>query len=109
MDGVRRFSAMHLTPLMESVTTDPFPASYSDKVRQGRPVEPQEQALLTDGSAKMLDGPAGAAEVSAEELCHGRRDHPRHDDRRREAGGVRAQGLGGRVACVVHLPDGFGG
>ena len=34
MDGVRRFGAMHLTPAMQAVTDDPFPASYSDKVRQ---------------------------------------------------------------------------
>ena len=34
MDGVRRFSAIHLTDVMRSVTEDPFPASYSDKVRQ---------------------------------------------------------------------------
>ena len=25
MDGVRRFGAMHLTPIMQSVTSDPFP------------------------------------------------------------------------------------
>jgi 5-(hydroxymethyl)furfural/furfural oxidase len=34
MDGVRRFGAMHMTPTMQTVTADPFPASYSDKVRQ---------------------------------------------------------------------------
>ena len=27
MDGIRRFAAMHLTPIMQSVTADPFPAS----------------------------------------------------------------------------------
>ena len=57
MDGVRRFSAMHLTPLLESVTTDPFPASYSDKVRQVGLLS-RKNKLLTDGFAKMLDGPA---------------------------------------------------
>jgi 5-(hydroxymethyl)furfural/furfural oxidase len=57
MDGVRRFSAMHLTPIMEGVTTDPFPASYSDKVRQVGLLS-RKNKLLTDGFAKMLDGPA---------------------------------------------------
>ena len=57
MDGVRRFSAMHLTPLLESVTTDPFPASYSDKVRQVGLLS-RKNKLLTDGFAKLLDGPA---------------------------------------------------
>ena len=57
MDGVRRFSAMHLTPLMEGVTSDPFPASYSDKVRQVGLLS-RKNKLLTDGFARMLDGPA---------------------------------------------------
>jgi 5-(hydroxymethyl)furfural/furfural oxidase len=57
MDGVRRFSAMHLTPVMEGVTTDPFPASYSDKVRQVGLLS-RKNKLLTDGFAKLLDGPA---------------------------------------------------
>jgi 5-(hydroxymethyl)furfural/furfural oxidase len=57
MDGVRRFSAMHLTPLLEGVTTDPFPASYSDKVRQVGLLS-RKNKLLTDGFAKLLDGPA---------------------------------------------------
>jgi 5-(hydroxymethyl)furfural/furfural oxidase len=57
MDGVRKFGAMHLTPIMQSVTSDPFPASYSDKVRQVGLVS-QKNKLLTDVMAKMLDGPA---------------------------------------------------
>src|SRR5271168_1027278 len=57
MDGVRRFSAMHLTPLLQAVTADPFPASYSDKVRQVGLLS-RKNKLLTDGFAKMLDGPA---------------------------------------------------
>jgi 5-(hydroxymethyl)furfural/furfural oxidase len=56
MDGVRRFSAMHLTPIMQSVTTNPFPASYSDKVRQVGLLS-KKNKLLTDVFARMLDGP----------------------------------------------------
>jgi len=57
MDGIRRFGAMHLTPLMQTVTTDPFPASYSDKVRQVGLLS-RKNKLITDALAKMLDGPA---------------------------------------------------
>ncbi len=57
MDGVRRFSAMHLTPAMQAVTDDPFPASYSDKVRQVGLLS-RKNKMLTDVFAKMLDGPA---------------------------------------------------
>lgn len=57
MDGVRRFSAMHLTDVMKGVTENPFPASYSDKVRQVGLLN-KKNKLLTDVFAKMLDGPA---------------------------------------------------
>jgi len=56
MDGVRRFGAMHLTPAMQAVTSDPFPASYSDKVRQVGLIN-RKNKLLTDAMAKLLDGP----------------------------------------------------
>jgi 5-(hydroxymethyl)furfural/furfural oxidase len=56
MEGVRRFGALHLTPAMQRVTTDPFPASYSDKVRQVGLIN-RKNKLLTDGIAKLLDGP----------------------------------------------------
>ncbi len=58
MDGVRRFGAIHLTPEMRAVTTDPFPASYSDKVRQVGIVS-RKNKLLTDAIARLLDGPEG--------------------------------------------------
>ncbi len=57
MEGVRRFGAMHMTPAMQAVTTDPFPASYSDKVRQVGLVS-KKNKWLTDALAKALDGPA---------------------------------------------------
>jgi 5-(hydroxymethyl)furfural/furfural oxidase len=56
MDGVRRFGAMHLTPSMQAVTTDPFPASYSDKVRQVGFVS-KKNKWITDILARALDGP----------------------------------------------------
>ena len=57
MDGVRRVGAMHLTPTMQAVTDNPFPASYSDKVRQVGLINTRNK-LLTDALAKLLDGPA---------------------------------------------------
>jgi len=57
MDGVRRFGALHLTPEMRTVTTDPFPASYSDKVRQVGLVN-RKNKVMTDVVARLLDGPA---------------------------------------------------
>ena len=57
MDGIRRFSAMHLTPIMQTVTDDPFPASYSDKVRQVG-LHSRKNKLITDVLGRLLDGPA---------------------------------------------------
>jgi 5-(hydroxymethyl)furfural/furfural oxidase len=57
MDGVRQFGAMHLTPTMQAVTDNPFPASYSDKVRQVGLINTKNK-LITDALAKALDGPA---------------------------------------------------
>src|ERR1700744_122905 len=57
MDGVRRFGAMHLTPIMQAVTEHPFPASYSDKVRQVG-LHSRKNKLITDVLARALDGPA---------------------------------------------------
>ena len=57
MDGVRRFGAMHLTPTMQAVTECPFPASYSDKVRQVGLIN-RKNKLLTDVLSRLLDGPA---------------------------------------------------
>ena len=57
MDGIRRFGAMHLTPIMQTVTSDPFPASYSDKVRQVG-LHSKKNKFITDMLGRLLDGPA---------------------------------------------------
>jgi len=57
MDGVRRSAAWHMTPAMRAVTTDPFPASYSDKVRQVGLIN-RRNKWLTAAMARLLDGPA---------------------------------------------------
>ena len=67
MDGVRRFGAMHLTPVMQSVTDHPFPASYSDKVRQVGLLS-RRNKLITDVLARALDGPAALRKYLIETL-----------------------------------------
>jgi len=57
MDGVRRFGALCLTPHLQAVTEDPFPASYSDKVRQVGLLS-RKNKLITDALALALDRPA---------------------------------------------------
>ena len=57
MDGLRRSAAMHLSPTMQTVTSDPFPASYSDKVRQVGVIN-RKNKLLTAAIAQLLEGPA---------------------------------------------------
>ena len=55
-DGVRRMAQIHATPAMQAATSDPFPASYSDKVRQVGEVT-MKNKILTGIMAKLLDGP----------------------------------------------------
>ncbi|MDP6564072.1 MAG: GMC family oxidoreductase N-terminal domain-containing protein [Alphaproteobacteria bacterium] len=56
MESVRKMAALHALPVLRGVTSDPFPASYSDKVRQVGLVN-QRNKLLTGFMAKLLDGP----------------------------------------------------
>ena len=56
MDGFRRFGRMHLGMTLQQAVTDPFPASYSDRVRQIGVVNDKNRRL-TQIFAKLLDGP----------------------------------------------------
>ncbi|MCC6719974.1 MAG: GMC family oxidoreductase N-terminal domain-containing protein [Acetobacteraceae bacterium] len=56
-DGFRRMAALQMLDAMKAVTDDPFPASYSDKVRQVGVINAKNK-LLTDIMARLLDGPA---------------------------------------------------
>ena len=56
MQGVRQMAALHDSAVLQSVTSDPFPASYSDKVRQIGVVN-RKNEILTGIMAKLLDGP----------------------------------------------------
>lgn len=56
IDGFRRMAAIQADPAMRAATSDPFPASYGDKVRQVGLVTAKNK-LLTATMAKLLDGP----------------------------------------------------
>ncbi|MGI9477474.1 MAG: GMC family oxidoreductase [Hyphomicrobiaceae bacterium] len=55
-DGIRRLAPLYNDPALQRVTTDPFPASYSDKVRQVGTINTKNR-ILTGIMAKLLDGP----------------------------------------------------
>ena len=56
MQGVRRMAALHEDPALQAATADPFPASYSDRVRQLGVVN-RKNRILTETLARLLDGP----------------------------------------------------
>ncbi len=54
MDGVRRFGAMHLTPILQSVASSiPFPANNTDRVQQTGKLSLRNK-ILTEALARML-------------------------------------------------------
>jgi 5-(hydroxymethyl)furfural/furfural oxidase len=57
MDGFRRIGALQQSASLRAVTTDPFPASYSDRVRKIGIVNAKNR-IATAAIARLLDGPA---------------------------------------------------
>jgi 5-(hydroxymethyl)furfural/furfural oxidase len=57
MEGFRRMAAIQLSAPLSSVSSDPFPASYSDRVRKIGVVNAKNR-LLTGLISRVLDGPA---------------------------------------------------
>ena len=57
MDGIRRLARIYDQPAMAAITLDPFPTSYSDRVRKVADVNTKNY-LATAVLAKILDGPA---------------------------------------------------
>jgi 5-(hydroxymethyl)furfural/furfural oxidase len=55
-DAFRRLAAMHRSRALAEATTDPFPASYSERVRKIGVVT-RKNKLITDILARLLDGP----------------------------------------------------
>jgi 5-(hydroxymethyl)furfural/furfural oxidase len=62
MDGFRRLGALQASAPLRAVTSDPFPASYSDRVRRLGVVNTKNQ-IATRVIAKLLDGPAALRSV----------------------------------------------
>jgi 5-(hydroxymethyl)furfural/furfural oxidase len=56
MDGFRKLGAMQMGAALTAVTSDPFPAFYSDRVRRIGVVNTKNK-LVTQLIAKLLDGP----------------------------------------------------
>ncbi|MCW5747175.1 MAG: GMC family oxidoreductase N-terminal domain-containing protein [Alphaproteobacteria bacterium] len=57
MSGFRRMAALQMSEPLKAVTADPFPASYSDRVRKIGVVNAKNR-FLTKVISKFLDGPA---------------------------------------------------
>jgi 5-(hydroxymethyl)furfural/furfural oxidase len=57
MDGFRRMGAIQIGEAMREVCSDPFGASYTDRVRAIGVVN-RKNKLITDVFARLLDGPA---------------------------------------------------
>ncbi len=55
-DGIRRLTPLYNDPAMRNMMSNPFPASYSDKVRQVGEINTKNR-ILTGVMAKLLDGP----------------------------------------------------
>ena len=56
MDAIRRLAPLYSDPAMQAVTSNPFPAAYSDKVRQVGAITAKNK-ILTGIAARLLDGP----------------------------------------------------
>ncbi|SAK79896.1 GMC family oxidoreductase [Caballeronia ptereochthonis] len=70
MDGFRRMAAVQALASVRAVTDDPFPASYSEKVRQVAMLSPRNK-LVTDVLAALLDGPAPLRRVLMRKVIAG--------------------------------------
>ncbi len=57
MDAFRRVGAMQLGPALSEVSSNPFPAAYSERVRRIGIVN-RKNKVATDLVAKLLDGPS---------------------------------------------------
>ena len=56
--AMQRFATLFARPELRGVVADPFPASYSDKVRQVAAINAKNRTITTV-LARLLDGPAG--------------------------------------------------
>jgi 5-(hydroxymethyl)furfural/furfural oxidase len=57
MDAFRRVGRMQMSPALQAVTSDPFPATYSERVKKIGEVTARNRAI-TGVLARLMDGPA---------------------------------------------------
>jgi 5-(hydroxymethyl)furfural/furfural oxidase len=55
-DAYRRLAAIQISTTLQEATSDPFPASYTERVRKIGVVNPKHK-MITDVITKLLDGP----------------------------------------------------
>jgi 5-(hydroxymethyl)furfural/furfural oxidase len=67
MAGFRRMAAIHLSPSARAAVSDPFPASYSERVRQIGTINLRNR-ILTRIAAVFLDGPTPMRRTFIERL-----------------------------------------
>jgi len=67
MDAFRRLGAMQVSAAMADATSDPFPASYTERVRKIGVVN-NKNKMITDVIAKLLDGPAWLRRMMIEKV-----------------------------------------
>ena len=70
MQAFRMMGELYATPAMQAVSSDPFPASYSERVRKVGVVNTRNR-LMTAGIGMLLDGPAALQKLP----------HPQHHHR----------------------------
>ena len=67
MDAFRRLAAMQMSAALQEATSDPFPASYTERVRKIGVVN-NKNKMITDVIAKLLDGPAWLRRMMIEKV-----------------------------------------
>ncbi|WP_263144942.1 GMC family oxidoreductase N-terminal domain-containing protein [Pseudomonas sp. RIT-PI-AD] len=70
VDGFHRMAALQASAAMREATSEPFPASYSEKVRQVGMLSTRNR-ILTDVLAALLDGPAPLRKLLMRKLVAG--------------------------------------
>ena len=66
-DGIKRLKPLYDDPAMQDAISNPFPASYSDKVRQVGEINTKNK-ILTSIMARLLDGPGFLRNLLIEKL-----------------------------------------
>ena len=105
MEAFRRLGKLYMTPAMQAVTSDPFPATYSERVRSVGVVNAKNK-LITGIAGRLLDGPAALRTYMIRNfITEGFKfEEVMGDDEALR--GLRAQGGDRGVARLLQLPHG---